>query len=186
MAPEGAENRNSTDENGDVNVIREPAVAHGEDGWKTLDEGFRMTVPTDWQKEYKHGIDSHVGAYQGQTAGLEFDEVSGIAGYTAKESKAAIKEYKKKESHPKFLKPGEEIWHVDGRIALFWSGRADPNERRADSFSYVAWLSIPYDGVSEHLYICVSCKSREELPTARRVLKSLQWQRKNSEKSEGG
>src|SRR5689334_2737061 len=91
-------------------------LARAEDGWKTVDEGFRMTVPVSWEKQKVQPIDSNCGTYKADTADLEFDEVYHL-GYTAERSKALIDELKKKEANPKLLKPGEEIWHVGGRIA---------------------------------------------------------------------
>jgi hypothetical protein len=135
-----------------------------------------MAVPADWEKVDVQGIDSHVGAYHGETADLEFDDVGVFFGPSpTKESKKAIKEFRRKEAHPKLLKPGEEIWHVDGRIALFWSGKADPNENGVRRFSNVAWLDIPYSDSRGYLYISIFYRSEEELPMVRRVLKSLEW-----------
>jgi hypothetical protein len=37
------------------------SLAHAEDGWKPVDEGFRMTIPVSWQKQKVHPIDSNCG-----------------------------------------------------------------------------------------------------------------------------
>jgi len=157
-------------------------VAYGGDTWKSVDEGFRMMVPETWQKLNVRGIDSHVGAYKSETTDLEFDEVFGL-GYTAERAQAAIEEYKKKEANPKLLKPGEEIWHVGGRIARFSSGTADPKVYGKRRFSNVAELHVPYAGKPGYLSIYILYKCEKDLPTARRVLQSLEWKPKSSPKS---
>jgi len=149
-------------------------VAHGAESWKSVDEGFHMLVPTNWQRLDVRGIDSHVGAYKSETTDLEFDEVFGL-GYTTNKSQAAIDKYKKKEANPKLLEEGEEIWHVDGRIARFWSGKVDPKVYGNRRFSNVAELHVPYAGEPGYLSIFILYKSEKDLPAARRVLQSLKW-----------
>src|SRR5436853_2202696 len=112
-----------------------------EDRWKTVDEGFRMTMPSGWRRQKAQPIDSNCGIYRAERVDLEFDEVFGL-GYTAEKARAAIEDLKKKETNPQLLKPGEEIWYVDGRIARFWIGKADKKEYGERRFSNVAQLHV--------------------------------------------
>ena len=157
------------------------SLAHAKDGWKTVDEGFRMTVPVSWQKQKVQPFDSNCGTYRAATADLEFDEVFGL-GYTVEKGQALIDDLKKKETNPKLLKPGEEIWHVDGRIARFWAGKVDPKVYGKQRFSNVADLHVPYAGEPGYLSIYILYKSDKDLPTVRRVLQSLEWKKKGPNK----
>jgi hypothetical protein len=155
------------------------ALVQPDDQWKTVDEGFRMTIPVSWQKQKVQPIDSNCGTYKGVTADLEFDEVFGL-GYTVEESQAAIDDLVKKESDPKLLNPGEEVWHVDGRIARFWAGKADPKVYGERRFSNVARLHVPYAGEPGYLSIYILYESDKDLPTVRQVLRSLEWHKRSA------
>jgi hypothetical protein len=155
------------------------SLVQAEDGWKTVDEGFRMTIPVSWQKQKVQPIDSNCGTYKAATADLEFDEVFGL-GHTAERSQASIEELQKKEADPKLLKPGEEVWHVGGRIARFWSGEVDKKVYGERRFSNVASLHVPYAGEPGYLSIFILYESDKDLPTVRRVLQSLEWKKKSA------
>lgn len=151
-------------------------LAQAEDGWKTVDEGFRMNVPVGWQKQKVQPIDSNCGTYNAATADLEFDEVFGL-GYTAEKAQTLIDDLKKKEANPKLLGPGEEVWHVAGRIARFWVGKVDSKVYGKRRFSNVADLRVPYAREPGYLSIYILYKSDKDLPTVRRVLQSLEWKK---------
>ena len=159
------------------------SFAYAEDGWKTVDEGFCVTMPVSWQKQKVQPIDSNCGTYKAKTSDLEFDEVFGL-GYTAEKAQSLIDELKKKEANPKLLKAGEEVWHVDGRIAHFWAGKLDPKEYGKRRFSNVASLHVPYAGEPGYLSIYIIYKSGEDLPTVKRVLRSIEWKKKSPAKQE--
>jgi hypothetical protein len=154
---------------------------YAQDGWKTVDEGFRMTIPVRWEKQKVQPIDSNCGSYKAQTADLEFDEVFGL-GYTAERAQASIDDLKKKDANPKLLTTGEEVWHVDGRIARFWAGRVDPKVYGKRRFSNVATLHVPYAGQPGYLSIYILYKSDKDLATVRRVLESLEWKKQSATK----
>jgi hypothetical protein len=154
--------------------LMDAPFTYAEKGWKTVDEGFLMTIPVNWQKENARPIDSNAGIYKADTADLEFDEVFRL-GYTEQKSRTQIDNLKKKEANPKLLEPGEEIWHVDGRIAHFWNGKFDPAVYGQRRFSNVAHLHVPYAGQPGYLSIDILYKGQKDLSTVRRVLKSVQW-----------
>ena len=143
---------------------------------KTVDEGFRITIPQDWARQDLHPIDSNAGSYVGETADLEFDEAFFLGG-RPKRSNGAVKTLKKKERNPKLLKPGEEVWHVDGRIAHFYNGKVDPEIYGQRRFTNVASLYIPYEGTSGYLSVFILYQSAADLPIVRRALKSIEWKK---------
>ena len=73
------------------------SLVRAENEWKTVDEGFRMTIPVDWQKQKVQPIDSNCGTYKAETVDLEFDEVFRL-GYTAEKAQSLIDELKEKEA----------------------------------------------------------------------------------------
>jgi hypothetical protein len=152
-------------------------VARAEDAWKTNNEGFHFATPVTWEKQDVQGIDSHVGAYKGPTADLEFDEVFGLD-YTKEKARTMIDELKKKEADTKLLRTGEEVWHVDGRICSFRSGESDPNVYGKRRFTNVASLFVPYAEGDGYLSVLVFYQSNADLPTVRRVLQSIEWKKK--------
>ncbi|MDR3457073.1 MAG: hypothetical protein P4N60_06475 [Verrucomicrobiae bacterium] len=154
------------------------SLAYAEDKWKTVDEGFRVTMPASWQKQKVQPFDSNCGTYKAKTADLEFDEVFGL-GYTAENSQSLIDELKKKETNPKLLRAGEEVWHINGRIARFVAGKLDPKVYGKRRFSNVAELYVPYASEPGYLSIYIIYKSDEDLPTVRRVLQSIEWKKKS-------
>jgi len=161
---------------GKTNALSAAALpSPAKEGWRTVDVGFRMTIPSNWQKEKVQGIDSNVGTYTADTATLEFDEV--YMSYTAEKAQAVIAELKKKEADSKLLKPGEDIWHIDGRIADFMIGEVDPKQNGERRFSNVAELFVPYPGQSGYLSISIYYQSEQDLPTVRRVLRSIEWKK---------
>ncbi len=152
-------------------------LVHAEERWKVIDEGFKLKVPIDWKKQKLQPIDSNAGAYKSARADLEFDELFGL-GYTTNKSQSAINELRKKEANPKLLKPGEEVWRVQGRLASFRCGKVDPKVYGHRRFTNVAGLFIPYEGKAGYLSIDVLYKSEQDLPTVRRVLQSVDWKPK--------
>jgi len=151
-------------------------IAHAEEQWKVIDEGFLLTVPLDWQKQPVQPIDSNAGIYKSERTDLEFDEYFEFGGST-KHSQKAIDDLKKKEANPNLLKPNEEVWHVRGRLADFWNGNVDPKIYGQRRFSNVASLFIPYKGhkgQAAYLNSYILYKSEEDLPTVRRVLESVE------------
>lgn len=152
-------------------------AAQGENRWKTVSEGFRLTIPWEWQKEKRRGIDSHVGKYRGKTAYLEFDEVYGL-GYTNENALRFIEELKKKEADSKLLVPGEEVWHVNGKIAHFTRGNTDPKIYGDREFKNVAALFVPYEGEEGYLHVMIFYESDKDLPVIRRILASIEWEKK--------
>jgi hypothetical protein len=143
--------------------------------WKTVNEGFEMSVPSNWRKVNVQGIDSHVATYRARTVQLEFDEVFGL-GYTLEKSQLEIEDLKKKEADPRLLKPGEEVWHVGGKTALFLVGKVNPEDDERH-FVNDAELFVPYSGLPGYLAIYVYYKSDRDVPTVRRVLQSLDWKK---------
>jgi hypothetical protein len=158
-------------------------VAQGDDGWTTVNEGFSMSVPKNWKRQKVQPIDSNCGTYRANTADLEFDEVYGL-GYTKEKSQSAIEKLKQKEADPKLLKPGEEVWHVDGRIAHFISEKVDPQQYGKRRFSNVASLHVPYDGQPGYLEIYIFYKTDKDLPTVRKVLQSVKWKAKTTDRQD--
>ena len=147
--------------------------AYAEDGWKTVDEGFRMTIPVTWEKQKVQCTDSNCGTYKAPTADLNFDEDGRY--YQPAWAQAEIDELKKQEANPKLLKPGEEIWRVDGRVCRFSTSKIDPAKNVGRRFSNAAILSVPYPGLDSHLTLYINYKSDDDLPTVRRILKSVGW-----------
>jgi hypothetical protein len=148
--------------------------ASAEERWKTVDEGFRMTIPASWEKQPEHGIDSNAGGYSGKTADLEFDEVRGL-GYTEENSKSTIESLNSKLADPKKLAKGEEVWKVAGRIADFETGKLDPKIYGQRRFTNIASLHVPYANEPGYLEMYVIYESDKDMPTVRRVLQSIQW-----------
>jgi hypothetical protein len=163
--------RISFDMHGETNLLRVAVAPRSKDGWRTVDEGFRMTIPPDWEKQKVWPFDSNCGSYQGDTADLDFDEVAMM--YPAKDAEAAVKQMEEKESNPKLLGVGEEIWHLNGRIAGFF--KVDPNVYSHPRFSNVVKLVVPYKSPPGYLSVTVFYKNEEDLPSVRRVLRSIEW-----------
>lgn len=149
--------------------------------WAKVDEGFQFLLPPDWKQKKVQGIDSHVGNYQGTSAYLEFDEVFGL-GYTKERAQEVIDDLKKKEADAKLLKPGEEVWHVDGRIARFTFSMVDPRVFGQREYPNVASLFIPYDGQAGYLSVDLFYASEDYLPIVRRILKSFTWPKQSPTK----
>lgn len=147
-----------------------------ESQWQTIDEGFKFKIPPDWKKEDVQGIDSHVGKYRGPTAYLEFDEIHGL-GLSVAETNLRIAEFRAKEADRTRLEPGEEIWHVNGRIAQFVKERADRKVYGVREYDNVARLSVPYEGEEAYLSIYILFKSDDDLPTVKKILQSIEWRR---------
>ncbi len=154
------------------------AALAAEPEWQVIDEGFLFSLPRDWKKEEVRGIDSHVGKYVGKTAYLEFDGVYGL-GLTVEETASRIEELKKKEAKPALLKKDEEVWRVDGRIARFEFGKIDPKRFGTREYQNFAHLHIPIEGDPAYLTIYVFYASESDLPTVRRILKSVRWPKKS-------
>ncbi len=159
-----------------ITLLLIASIVHGENSWKMVDEGFCMTIPQGWNKQKVQPIDSNCGTYKAETADLEFDEVFGF-GYTAEKAQAQIDELKKEQVDSKLLKAGEEVWHIDGRIARFWIGKVDPKVYGKRRFSNVAELFVPYAGQAGYLSIFILYKGDKDLPTVRRVLQSIKWKK---------
>lgn len=154
------------------------------DGWQTVDEGFRFSLPQDWKKEEVRGIDSHVGKYVGNTAYLIFDGVHGL-GLTVKETERVIKDLQKKEVTPTLLKTGQEIWRVGGRIASFEIGEVDSKRVGREGYRRFALLHVPTPGEPAYLQVYIMYSSTTDLPTIRRILMSFRWPNEpNSERSD--
>jgi hypothetical protein len=149
-------------------------VSYAADDWQLVDEGFRFRLPSDWKKVNRRGIDSHVGEYRGRTAYLEFDEVYGL-GNTVEQSAEATKQWAAAEADPTLLKPGEEIWRLDGRIARFSLEKVDAEIYGKREFQFVARLSVWYAGKPAGLGVYVFYESEKDLPTVRRILRSFEW-----------
>jgi len=157
-----------------VGVMLATCSVQAQQQWRTVDEGgFRVTVPQDWKRKEVHNIDTHCGAYVADTADLEFDE--DFLYRKQKTNDAAVDDLKKKERNPGLLVAGEELWHVDWRIADFFTGRVDPQIYGQRRFANVARLDVPYEGQPGHLIVLVFYKSEADLPTVRRVLRSMEW-----------
>ena len=152
-------------------------AARSEDRWKTIDEGFLITVPWSWHKGNGRAIDSNAATYRGKTGEMDFDEVYGL-GYTIDECRARIEKLKQKEANPKIRETGEEIWHVDGRIADFSCGAVDPKVFGVRPFKRVAQLHVPYEGEAAFLYVAIFYDAESDLATARQILRSITWKRK--------
>lgn len=161
-----------------VPLLIATTVLGAEQPWRKIDEGFQFLVPPDWAQSKVQGIDSHVGVYRGTSAYLEFDEVFGL-GYTNEKGEKVIDDLKRKEADTKLLKPGEEVWHVDGRIARFTFSKVDPKVFGQREYSNVASLFIPYDGRAGYLSVHLFYAGEDYLPTVRRILKSFTWPRKS-------
>lgn len=117
-----------------------------------------------------------MGKYVGKRAYLEFDEVYEL-GYTVEKSKAAIDKMKLEEAQPKFLKSGEEIWHVDGRLARFEFGKVDPERFGNREYKNFARLSVPYEGKPAYVAVSVFYANDRDLQTVRTILKSFKWRK---------
>jgi hypothetical protein len=151
-------------------------MVEAQERWKTVDEGFFITMPRDWKKQKVQPIDSNCGTYKTRNADLEFDEVFGL-GYTTKKANTAVEALRKKEADPKLLKPGEEVWHLDGRIADFSNGRVDSAIYGQRRFTNVAGLHIPYENEPGYLHIFILYRGEEDLSVVRRVLQSIKWKK---------
>lgn len=146
--------------------------------WLRVNEGFEFLIPSDWKDQEARGIDSHVGKYGGRSAYLEFDELFGL-GYTVEKSQKAADDLAKKEANPKLLQPGEEVWRLDGRIALFSSAKVDPKVFGDREHGNVASLFVPYGGKAGYLSVHLFYADENYLPTARKVLHSFTWPKKS-------
>ena len=151
-----------------------PCFAAAGDPWKPVDDGFHFRIPKDWVKKNVRGIDSHVGEYRGKTAYLEFDEVGGL-GYTNERAQTFADKLKEREANAKLLSSGEEIWHVNGRIADFSAGKVDPKIYGDREYPNVACLFVPYVGQAGYLQVLIFYKDDSDLPVVRGILKSIRW-----------
>ena len=165
--------RISVDTREKMNLLRAPTPPAPVKGWRTVDVGFRMTIPSNWQKEKVYPIDSNCGTYTSDKTCLDFDEVH--IGYTAERAQAAIDKLKKKEADKTLLNIDEEIWRVRGRIADFRLRKTDASPNGPQPFSNIATLVVPYSDKPGYLSIRIQFKSEDDLPTVRRVLKSVEW-----------
>ena len=159
------------------------AFVHAEECWKVVDEGFRLTIPDSWQKKEVKGIDSHCGSYSGNSADMEFDEVDSLL-CPVEAARSFVDELKKKDADPKMLEPNEEIWHIDGRIARFCAEKADPEVYGKRRFSNVARLEVSYADEGGSLRVLIFYKDDKDLPTARKVLQSIVWNKNAPNKQE--
>ncbi|MBL9157341.1 MAG: hypothetical protein JNJ70_07710 [Verrucomicrobiales bacterium] len=147
-----------------MSMLALASVLIGADGWRQVDEGgFRFDVPANWEKKEVQGIDSLVGHYEGPDGRLEFD---GFGYYSAFHSRNAIAAMKAKETNPKLLEPGEEIWRIDGHLASF---RSSPRE---------ASIYIYNDEDRWTLSMRITFAIEDFLPTARRILSSVKIKQK--------
>lgn len=154
-----------------------PAAAGGQEAWKIVDEGFHMTVPSSWKRQRGRPAELKSGVYKSKTAEMKFDEFQDL-GQTVAQTQARVNALKKKAANPKLMKPGEEIWRIDGRIALFWIGRADPAQHGKLRFANVASLYVPCVEQAAYLSIRVIYRDEADLPTVRRALESIEWEKK--------
>ena len=149
--------------------------------WKTIDLGFRISVPSEWQEEKLQGVDSHVGRINGVGAYLEFDENFGMFQRFEERRKELVQEriseMKRQAWYPSFLMKGKEIWHVDGRIARFTFSTVDPKKFGTRPYRNVATISVPYDDPPRYggLQVLVFYENEDFLPTIRQILRSLKW-----------
>lgn len=148
--------------------------------WLKVDEGFQFLIPSDWKDKEARGIDSHVGQYGGPRAYLEFDELFGL-GHTVEQSQEAIDDLSKKEADPRLLKAGEEVWHVDGRIARFTFSKVDPKVFGKREHANVASLFVPYGSQPGYLSVYLFYSDEDYLQTARQILQSFTWPKKRAE-----
>jgi hypothetical protein len=122
------------------------------------------------------GIDSHVGRYDGQNAILVFDEVFGL-GLTANETSESIEKLKERRADSKRLRFGEEVWQIQGRFASFSLSHLEARLRVHWPFLNVAELHVPYERQAGYLSVTVIYRSADDLPTVRRVLRSILWKK---------
>lgn len=160
-------------------LIMSALIAHAEERCRLADEGFMINIPESWKKIKVKGIDSHVGQYSAETMDMHFDEVSSLL--CSKESaRSFVGEMKKKEADRRLLESGEEIWHVDGKIARFRTQKVDPEVYGERRFSNVASLEVAYEDEGGSLSIDIFYKNPEDLPTVRKVLQSITWKKDSS------
>jgi len=150
-------------------------AARAEGEWKTVDLGFVLSVPPDWEQVKERGIDSYVGRLKSKDAELTFDEAGSFM-YSAGEARLAVANLKRKARNPKLLKVGEEIWIVDGRVADF-SIRKPDFAYGVPPFTNVATLFVPYKGSGGSLSIAIFYRSKDGELTARRILQSVVWKK---------
>lgn len=142
-----------------ISMLVLASVMIGADGWKQVDEGgFRFEIPANWEKKEVQGIDSLVGRYEGPNGSLRFD---GFGYYSTHSSRNTIAAMKGKETNPKLLEPGEEIWRIDGHLASF------------SSSTNQASIYILNDEDRWTLSIHIAFAMEDFLPTARRILSSV-------------
>ena len=155
-------------------VLLLAACVHAGDRWKKVDEGFRMTIPQEWKKKKLRCVDGNCGAYLAKTVELHFDEVYGL-GYTKENVQVIVDNLRRQEINPELLVKGEEIWHVGGRIGLFYIDQVAPKTWGESGFVNRAGMRIPHPEWAGTLSIFVLYKDDKDLPTIRRVFQSLDW-----------
>lgn len=150
-----------------------PCTAYCGDQWVTVNEGFQIKIPANWKKQNVHGIDSAAGVYTCTAFDLEFDGVPSMM-YPPEKSDFKIREFKNKEASPKLLRPDEEIWHVDGRIAHYYAEKTDPKIYGKRPYPYVACLFVPFPE-GGYLSVNIYYMQKGDLSVAKTVLKSITW-----------
>jgi hypothetical protein len=160
----------------ELSAVNAMNVSRSDGGWRTVNVGFRMTIPADWEKERVVPMDSNCGGFEGETVHLEFDEVYyGMVAGTGTNTPAVIDVLRKKQANPKFLRAGEEIWQLDGRFADFIIGKVEPTSGQA--FTNMARLSVPYPDQSGYLAVYLYYQSERDVPILRRILQSIEWKK---------
>jgi hypothetical protein len=159
------------------------AQAAEEAQWKTVDEGFRMTIPVSWQKKIRQPIDSNCGTYTAKSAELEFDEYFNL-GAPHDHNAPGIAKLKEMAANPTQLKPGVKIVHVGGRLGRLSIGPVDPKIYGERRFPMVASLLVLYEDEPAHLVVRVFFTSDDDFTNARRVLSSIEWKKKPNQSPE--
>lgn len=150
------------------------------DPWVTIDEGFHVTIPKEWRKDAM-ASETHAATYRGRTGYLTFEDTWGRT-YLQEDAEEAISDLQHKQEDPQRLRPGEEVWLVDGLLADFTVEPNDSPDPEDAVYPYIACLRVPHPRVSGNLRIMVGCATTVDLALAKRILHSVTWPKPGAEK----
>ena len=158
-----------------VALLLLPSCANRQEArWKTVDEGFLISVPSEWRKKKVEGIDSVVGQYRGEGMDLSYDWVSGL-NYTFEDSAEAAEMLRKFAAAPDTLPRGEQVWDLDGRLVRYRGGDLPSTPKGDEKYRKFAEIFVPFEGEGSYLSVRVLYRDEGDVVIARHMLKSIRW-----------
>lgn len=155
-------------------IMLSSCASHRNARWKTVDEGFYVTVPSGWRKKKVQGIDSAVTQYRGSGMELSSDWVGGFL-YPKENSAKTLEKFDSFLAAPETLPEGEEVWKLDGKLALFHAGISHSGYGHRSRSRPFSTVFVPFEEDGGYLSVSVVCRDEEDAAIARKVLKSIRW-----------